>query len=783
MRFVRLTSIALMALLSLVSCNRDPNVAKKRYLESGNKYFEKGKYKEARIMYRDARQKDGRYGPAYYRLGLVDEKLALWAEAVQSFRRAVELLPPDQPDHWDAVVKLSEIYISLSRDAELLNEVQGFCAQLLKRDPNSFDGHRLTGDLDFARAGQAFNTARNADGKKLLGDALEEYNKADAAKPGNEGVLMQIARTLTWSGDAAGAEKVYRQIVDKNKTFQGAYTELYNLEMRQGKAADGEAVLKLAYLNNPTAYGVLSRLALHYFSQNRRQEMLGVLDQIKAHAGEYQRAYLDVGDFYFRLGDGDSAVREYREGIVRDAKSKTTYQKRIIEVLIKQNKMAEAVAINSEILKANPDDPDSRGLAASLLLEKGEVSKAVTELQEVVTRDPNNPVPHYNLGRAHAARGEYELARQEFQRAVELRPDYLTARMALAQLQVVQRQFEAALKSATDILAVDRSNAQAHLVQTAALTGLGRLPEARQLLDAFLKVSPNSPDALFQRGAVSLMERQFKEARADFQRCYELNPANARGLLGVVETDLADKRPDQAMALLEGESAKAPKRLDLQEALGNTAARTEKLDLALTYYQKVLDGLDKNARQRGPIYMKIGEVYRRKGDLGNAVASLQKAHDALPENSGILTNLAILLDAVGRWNDARQAYESTVKLDPNNGTALNNLAFLLAEHGGDLNDALTKAQRAKQLMPNMAEVSDTLGVIYLKKNLADNAIDIFQDLVTKVPGNAVFRYHLGMGFYQKGDKPRALKELQNALKSNPEKADREKIQALIAKLG
>jgi Flp pilus assembly protein TadD len=181
--------------------------------------------------------------------------------------------------------------------------------------------------------------------------------------------------------------------------------------------------------------------------------------------------------------------------------------------------------------------------------------------------------------------------------------------------------------------------------------------------------------------------------------------------------------------------------------------------------------------------MKIGEVYRRKGDLGNAVASLQKAHDALPESSGILTNLGILLDAVGRWNDARQAYESTVKLDPNNGTALNNLAFLLAEHGGDLNDALTKAQRAKQLMPNMAEVSDTLGVIYLKKNLADNAIDIFQDLVTKVPGNAVFRYHLGMGFYQKGDKPRARKELQNALKSNPDKADREKIQALIAKLG
>ncbi len=63
--------------------------------------------------------------------------------------------------------------------------------------------------------------------------------------------------------------------------------------------------------------------------------------------------------------------------------------------------------------------------------------------------------------------------------------------------------------------------------------------------------------------------------------------------------------------------------------------------------------------------------------------------------------------------------------------ALNNLAFLMAETGGDLDDALTKAQRAKQLLPSLYEISDTLGWIYLKKNLADKAIDIFKDLVAK----------------------------------------------------
>jgi hypothetical protein len=46
--------------------------------------------------------------------------------------------------------------------------------------------------------------------------------------------------------------------------------------------------------------------------------------------------------------------------------------------------------------------------------------------------------------------------------------------------------------------------------------------------------------------------------------------------------------------------------------------------------------------------------------------------------------------------------------------------------------------------------------MYLHKNLSDNAIDIFKDLVTREPNHATYRYHLGMAFSQKGDKPRAL---------------------------
>jgi tetratricopeptide (TPR) repeat protein len=145
--------------------------------------------------------------------------------------------------------------------------------------------------------------------------------------------------------------------------------------------------------------------------------------------------------------------------------------------------------------------------------------------------------------------------------------------------------------------------------------------------------------------------------------------------------------------------------------------------------------------------------------------------------------LALVLDAASRKAEARQVYEATLKLDPNNGVALNNVAFLMAESGGDLDDALTKAQRAKQLLPNLSEVSDTLGWIYLKKNLSDNAVEIFKDLVAKQPGQSTFHYHLAMALSQKGDRSRALEQLKEALKYNPPKDEKDKIQQLINRLG
>ena len=303
MRSMRVLVIALAALVALVSCNRDPSVAKKRYLDSGNKYFERGKFKEASIMYRNALQKDLRYGPAHYRLGLTYIRMGQLAPAVQSLRRAVELLPVEQPDHWDAAIKLSEIYLAASPDKQYLEEVEGYTKQLLKRDPNSYDGHRLSGDLGYVRSAAALRVAQKDQAKAFLTDSIAEYRKADAIKPEQSGIQMQLARALSALGDSAGAEQLYLHLIEKHKTLDYAYTELYRLYMLTGKPEEGEKVLKMGFQGDPKQFGFLTMLAAHYYNQKRGSDMIGVLEQIKSHAKDFPGAYLAVGDFYLRHGE------------------------------------------------------------------------------------------------------------------------------------------------------------------------------------------------------------------------------------------------------------------------------------------------------------------------------------------------------------------------------------------------------------------------------------------------------------------------------------------------
>jgi len=88
----------------------------------------------------------------------------------------------------------------------------------------------------------------------------------------------------------------------------------------------------------------------------------------------------------------------------------------------------------------------------------------------------------------------------------------------------------------------------------------------------------------------------------------------------------------------------------------------------------------------------------------------------------------------------------------------------------------------KQRLPQHPEVNDTLGWILLKKNLTDNALDTFRNLVVQAPQSSTYHFHYAMALMQKGDRDRARKECQAALADKPAKAQADQIQVLLSKL-
>ena len=192
-----------------------------------------------------------------------------------------------------------------------------------------------------------------------------------------------------------------KQLMDKDKTNLSAYYDAYRLFVGLRRLPEAETVLKSAIRNNPKDTALRLELARFYFGTKRTDDLLGLLKEMKANLKDFPNAYIQSGDFFVRVNQFDDAIKQYEEGIQKDPEKKNTYLKHEIEAYIRQNKLELAMAKNEEILKNDPKDPEAKGLKATFMLDQGQVTQAMTDLQSVVTAKPGNFVARFNLGRAH----------------------------------------------------------------------------------------------------------------------------------------------------------------------------------------------------------------------------------------------------------------------------------------------------------------------------------------------------------------------------------------------
>jgi tetratricopeptide (TPR) repeat protein len=767
----KLSALALALILACAGCRRSPEY----YLNKGNRLAAAGKIDEAALNYREAVQAGPRDGETQYQVGLALLRLRKPQEAYTALSRAADLLPARE----DVQVKLADFvlasYMADRRRPQLLHDrVQTISDRLLAKNPNSFDGLRL----------QAHLTAAGGD----LRRAEYLFRKANEVKPLQPEVMMGWTEVLLRDGQGQEGERIALQLIEKDKTFGPVYDLLFQYYMSVKRRADAENILKTKVGNNPTDAASALELAAFYGSASpgfpaREDDMKAVLQRILANPKALPVAHLQVGDLYAKLQRWDDALRQYQEGAQSDPKRKIAYQKKIADVWLTQGQGEKADSVVTEILKEQPDDEDTKAVKASLLLATGKpenVSQAVTTLQALVAKNPNNANWHFNLGRGLAAKGDINGARDQFEDAVKKNPSLLPPRIALIELAEHKGDFNSALKYADQTLALYPNLSRIKLVRAVSLMNTGNDTEARTELVNLEKAFPQDREVQLQLAVLDLHQKKLQAAEEHFKKLVDADDKNSiRAMSGLVETFAAENQFDKAIGAIQSELKKTPKSLPLRSMLARTAVLARKYDLAIDQYQQLLAADPKSAQ----LCTALGSVYRMKDDFPNAIIYLQKARTLAPNDPAPMIRLAGVLALSGQKTEALDIYRQALKVTPNDASTLNNTAYLMAETGGNLDDALTLAQKAVKIDANQPSYNDTLGWIYLKKNQTANAVQVFRSLTEFYPDNSTYHYHFGMALLKQGDKTTAKSELKTALSHKPAEEQRHNIETALSQIG
>jgi len=776
--------VLLPLLLCLVSCSRDPA----SLVATGNKYFDRGKYKEASIMYRRALQKDRRFAEAWYRLGLVDAKLDDWQDALASYQRAVQLNPKNS----DAVTRLADLYLanyvlSSSHPKESLNETRDLVKRLLERDPNSYDGLRLGGYVALVQSNVA--------------EAQKNFEAANRARPWQPAVVQTLCQIYAATGRGPDGEALAKGMIEHDKQDSSIYDFLVRYYLGQKRTGDAEAVLQQKIANNPKAGPYVVQLARFYQFTGHPDSAEAAIKRMTGNLSAYPNAWMLAGDYYIMSNEIDTALQAFIAGEKADAKNKTAYRKRQVEVLLLKRQYADASRLADQVARENPDDPEAVALRATIGIQSGKrdlIQKAIDDLGPLIGKYPNvpaTPMLRYHLARAYAMKADMDagdpdhtkrtkdldLAHIQLDQALQGgRFTYTPARLLMAHVEMERREFTRVSEIADDILKTEPENLRARLLLTEALAGLGENDKAETELKQVLAINPNIREAQLQLAHALIAQGKYPEAEAILGKVQN----DPRGFIDYVALKMVEGHSDEAIQILNQRLNAQPNNQALRFALANVQVRSKRYDDAIANFQKILrDNPNVQPVTKADLYGRIGGAQYAKGDLNAALASYTTASTLTPNDSGPLTQVAVIYDQSGRTEQARVAYESALKVDPDNAQAMNNLAYLKAQEQVDLDRALTLAERARKKMPDSPDVEDTLAFVYVRKNLTDEALRMMHDLVSKRPNNPLYHYHLALALFQKGDKLSAKKELATALTLKPSAADQARIRELIGKIG
>ena len=286
-------------------------------------------------------------------------------------------------------------------------------------------------------------------------------------------------------------------------------------------------------------------------------------------------------------------------------------------------------------------------------------------------------------------RGRLPQAIDQYQKAIDIRPDYAFAQHNLGNAFLAEGKLEQAIEHLSVAIRIEPDYAEAHYSLGSALGRQGRLAEEIAHYRRAIEAKPDYAHALHNLGAVLLLAGRPHEAVTPLRDAVRVRPdyglayANlARALAALDEVEL-----DESVLMFRKAISLRPQDASAHRDLGAVATRAGWLDTALTHYHiAVRLAPDDTGSLAGLAWVLAVHPNETTRDAKTAVRFAERASRLAREpDAATLDALAAAYASAGRFDQAVRAAEKALAAarDPGDAARIQGVAERLELYRND----------------------------------------------------------------------------------------------------
>jgi Tfp pilus assembly protein PilF len=725
----------------LSGCHRDPNVRKQKYLESGQRFSDQGKDKEAAIQFANALKIDKNFADAHFALAKTYLHMGALSAAFGELQRTVSL----QPANYKARLDLGNMLLAGGR----ADEAQAQAAAVLQAQSGNADAHALLSRIASRRGQQDV--------------ALNEIHRALELAP-NEAALHETLALLQ-TGDPtqnSSVEGELKKAVELDPKSVNAKLILSSFYVKENRLQDAERVSWTAVATDPKNLAARESVARIVLMERDPARAEQVLRQASKDLADNPRGVQLLADYYTSSGQIDKARAEFAS-LVKQYPKNVPVKEGYVRALLQVRDFATAQSVVNELMKKNGKDPQVVVLNGIVLLNNGKTTEAVNALQDAANNAPKDAFIQYWLGKAALTKGDDGLAARSFHQSVQLNPPGLMAQEELARLASQHGDMNSLADVANQTIATAPHFPGGYIWRAMVELAHNSSDKAEADLKTAIADAPQNAQAYLLLGELRFQQKHLPEGAALVEQALQRDPNSVVAMRALVGYDLSRKQPAQALQRLNAQIAKSPRNSGFYDLLAQLQIQNKNLGQAVYAAQKAME-LNPNDGEAVALY---ASLQIQRGQAANAIGAWEKWSNAHPTNAGGYAILGMLTESQGDVRKAENYYKRALQIQSDQPIASNNLAYLMLENGENVDVALSLAQTARRVMPNSPNSADTLAWAYYHKGTYGFARDLLEEAIKTDPNSADKQYHLGMVYAKMMDRNNAAVHLKKAIALAP----------------